>query len=258
MARESIFVNRQGILDECARAAPQVRHLPFHYQVHLNLACNQKCIMCAPEGKHGKEVLPFEDFVALFDQLRGVAEHITLIGGEPLMYPHIEEVLTLLAQHEIAVTMNTNATMLTPKVISRLLALHELNLRCSIDAATAATYHEVRGTDVFDRVAANVRCFSEAIAALPHVRLIINYVVMRRNLHEVVPFIDFARTLRVERVEFKPVRHVTDWQVSNGTGWQFDSGEQRCELFRDEYNEVMRQAAATCEAAGVNHEIHIL
>jgi len=62
MSRESVFVNKQAILADCARAMPEVAHLPFCYQVHLNYACNQKCIMCAPEGKHGKDMPPFEDY----------------------------------------------------------------------------------------------------------------------------------------------------------------------------------------------------
>jgi MoaA/NifB/PqqE/SkfB family radical SAM enzyme len=148
--------------------------------------------------------------------------------------------------------------MLTPEIIPRLLRLHALTLRCSIDGATRATYREVRGTDVFERVTENVRRFSDAIESAPHVRLILAYVVMRHNLHEVVPFVDFARQLNIERVEFHPVRHVASWQVSNGTGWQFDGREQSCESFRDDYNAVVRQAAASCEAAGVNYELHSL
>lgn len=258
MTRERIFVNQRGILDECARAVPEVSHLPFYYQIHLNLACNQKCIMCAPDGKHRKDILAFADFVALFDQVRDVAEHITLMGGEPLMYPHIDAVLALLARHDIAVTINNNATMLTPPLIARLLALRDLTLRCSIDAATAATYRAVRGVEVFDRVTTNLRRFAAASRALAHVRMILVYVVMRRNLHEVLPFIDFARELGVARVEFHPVRHVVDWRVSNGTGWRFDGREQSGEFFRDEYNAVMQEAAASCEAAGVPYEVHIL
>ena len=256
MTRESVFVNKRGILAECTSATPEVAHLPFCYQVHLNYACNQKCILCAPQGKHGDEMLPFEDFVALFEQVRGVAEQITLIGGETLMYPHIDAVLDLLAQEEIAVTIITNATMLTPKIIPRLLRLHALNLRCSVDAATESAYREVRGTDVFARVRANLRRFAAAIEDHPHVRMILSYVVMRHNLHDVLPFVDFARELKVERVEFRPVRHVESWHVSNGTGWQFDGHEQSCGSFRDEFNAVMRQAAASCEAAGVNYEAH--
>jgi MoaA/NifB/PqqE/SkfB family radical SAM enzyme len=258
MMQKSILINKRGILDECASASPAVAYLPFYYQVRLNLPCNQKCIMCAPEGKHHKDFLAFEDFTRLFEQIRGVAEHITLIGGETLMYPRIEEVLELLSRHEIAVTINTNATMLTPKITPRLLALHELDLRCSIDAATRPTYHRVRGTDVFDRVTANLRRFSAEIEANPRVRMILNYVVMRQNLEEVVPFIDFARTLTIDRVEFQPVRHVVAWQVSNGTGWRFDGREQSCEFFRDEYNAVMRQAAAKCETEGVKCEVTLL
>ena len=77
-------------------------------------------------------------------------------------------------------------------------------------------------------------------------------------LHEVVPFIDFARTLTLDRVEFHPVRHVADWRVDNGTGWTFDGREQTCESFRDEYNDVMRRAAAACEAESLRYEVHYL
>ena len=254
----SIARNKAGLLDDCGARKLEVDHLPFYYHVVLNMPCNQRCIMCVPNFQHRKDVLPFEDFVAIFEQLRGVAEHITLIGGETLMYPQIEEVLELLAQQAIEVTTITNATMLTGNVVQRLLALHALDLRCSVDAATAATYREVRGTDTFERVAANLRSFAAAIRGRPHHRMVLNYVVMRRNLQDVVPFVAFARELDVALVAFQPVRHVASWQENNGTGWHFDGGEQSCETFRDEYNSVMRQAAAACEAAGVPYEVHIL
>ena len=166
--------------------------------------------------------------------------------------------LELLARHEIAVTINTNATMLTPRLDARLLALHALHLKCSVDGATRATYHKVRGTDTFERVTANLRRFAAAAAGNPRMRMILVYVVMRENLHDVVPFVDFARALSVARVEFHPMRHVTDWRVSNGTGWRFDGREQSCEFFADEYNDVMRAAAARCEAVGLAHEVQLL
>ncbi|HEV7499894.1 MAG TPA: hypothetical protein VGQ33_07820, partial [Vicinamibacteria bacterium] len=83
-------------------------------------------------------------------------------------------------------------------------------------------------------------------------------VVMRANLHEVVPFIDFAKTLEPHRIEFDPVQQVQEWKVENGTGWLFDGREQSCEAFRDEYNDVMGQAAETCDREGLTHEVHYL
>ena len=246
--------NRRTILGEAAERAPIARGLPYYYSIHLLRPCNQQCIMCLPEGKFPAEVLPYERFLSLFEQIEPVAEHITLIGGEPLMYPQIGEVLDLLAQHPIAVTMNTNATLLSPKLIPRLQRLHELHLKCSIDAATRETYLRVRGKDTFERVSRNVRAFSDAIAHDPSMKLIFVFVVMRENLDEVLPYIDYAASFNLERVEFHPVRHVQKWQVSNGTGWTFDGQEQSCEFFKDEYNDVMAQASAKCEALGVECE----
>ena len=252
---KSIFArNKQGILRESAQRSLIVEHLPFYYHIHLSMPCNQRCIMCKPDGKHPKDTLPFDDFVSFFDNVKPFAEHITLIGGETLIYPWIGEVIDLLAQHEIAVTINTNATMLNKDLVAKLLRLHELNLKCSIDAATPATYFKIRGTDVFHRVAANLAEFSSASRDKPNMKQILVYVVMRENLAEVLPFIEFAKALNPHRIEFHPVRHVSDWRVTNKTGWFFDGKEQSCEFFQDEYNGVMKEAGAACKKEGIAYE----
>lgn len=254
----SVLRNRRAILAECQKGSPRVTSLPFYYHVHLNMPCNQRCIMCVPNGKHARDLLPFEKFVAFFEQIKPYAEHITLIGGEPFMYPWISEVLDLLSRHPIAVTINTNATMLDQKISPRLLALHELYLKCSIDAVTRSTYFKIRGTDWFERVTCNLKRFSSLAQDEPHIRMELIYVVMRENLNEVLPFIDFAKTLFPYRVQFQPVKHVIDWHVTNNTGWVFDGKEQSCESFRDEYNEVMRQAAAKCKREGIRYEVQLV
>ncbi|MCI0606195.1 radical SAM protein [bacterium] len=255
MLPSTISENKKGILDECSNKSILVEHLPYYYHVHLNMPCNQKCIMCVPDGNHKRDLLSFEGFLSFFEQIRPYAEHITLIGGEPLMYPWIQEVLELLADHPIAVTINTNATMLNERIIPRLLALHELNLKCSIDAADPATYYRIRGTDVFGKVTENLARFAGLTRTMENIRLIPVYVVMRENLREVLPFLDFAETLTPHRVEFHPVRHVINWHVTNGTGWIFAGKEQSCEFFSEEYNSVMRQAAERCERTGISYEV---
>jgi molybdenum cofactor biosynthesis enzyme MoaA len=254
----SLALNKEGIVEDCASRRLTVDHVPFYYHVVLNMPCNQRCIMCVPDFRHRRDVMPFEDFVALFEQFQPYAEHITLIGGETFMYPWINEALELLAEHPIAVTIHTNSFMLNERVIPKLLALHELHLKCSIDAATPDTYRRIHGRDHFDRVTSNMAQFAEIKKDRPRVFMIPHYVVMRANLHEVVPFIDFAKTLDPHRIEFDPVRQVQEWKVENGTGWLFDGREQSCEAFRDEYNDVMGQAAETCDREGLTHEVHYL
>src|SRR5262249_24677116 len=148
-------------------------------EVHLAMPCNEKCIMCVPNGRHKRDLISFGEFVAFFNQIKPVAEQLTLLGGEPFMYPWFKDVLDLLAQHPITVTIITNGTMLTEKLTPRLLALHGLELKCSIDAASSNTYYRIRGRDVFDHVIANVTRFAEVARDKPHIRRILVYVVMR-------------------------------------------------------------------------------
>lgn len=250
--------NKEAILEECANASLHVEHLPYFYEVHLGMPCNEKCIMCVPDGKHKRDQISLDEFTAFFEQVKPVAEQITLIGGETFMYPWFNEVLDQLAQHPVTVTIITNATMLTEKITPRLTALHGLELKFSVDAATRETYRRIRGRDVFDKVIANVRRFAETTRDMAHIQRIFVFVVMRENLDEVLPFVDLARELNVHRVDFQPVKHVSTWKVTNGTGWLFDGGEQSCESFRDEYNAVMRQALEKCERMGLDHDILFL
>ena len=251
---DSVKKNKEAILLECSKKSSKVSNLPFYYHIHISMPCNQKCIMCKPDGRHPKDILPFNEFVAFFEQIKPFAEHITLIGGEPLIYPWINEVIDLLSRHQIEVTINTNATMLNENLSRKLLLLHELNLKCSIDAVTPSTYFKIRGTNVYERVRANLVRFSSMAKDMPNIKQILVYVVMRENLNEVLPFIDFAKVLSPHRIEFHPVRHVTDWHVTNNTGWTFDGKEQSCEFFREEYNGMMREAAMKCEKEGISYE----
>ena len=48
---------------ELAERSPVVTGLPYYYQVHLNKLCNQKCIMCMPDGRHPRDEMPLEPLV---------------------------------------------------------------------------------------------------------------------------------------------------------------------------------------------------
>lgn len=250
--------NRTMLQAEMAQRATVIRALPTNYHIHLNEPCNQRCIMCVPDGRHGKNQLTLEQVRRLLNQIEPYAEHITLIGGEPLLYPWIAETLELLSQRSVAVSINTNITRLDEEMAQRLFRLHELYLRCSIDASSRETYRRIRGSDRFLQVTDSLSRFAQMARDQPQVHLLLNYVVMRENLHEVLPFLEFARTLHPFRVEFHPVRHVRKWRVENGTGWIFEGEKQSCEAFRDEYNEIMSLAASQCQAWGLGHEVVLL
>lgn len=254
----SVTKNKKAILQETAQGAKRLENMPFYYAIHLNRLCNQKCIMCKPDGKHPKDTLPFNQFELLFDQIKPFAEHITLMGGEPSIYPQIEEVIDVLSRHQIAVTMNTNATHLSQQLTQKMLKLHELNLKCSIHGPDEETYYKIHGSKLFTRVVKNISYFAKASKHLPNIKLIFVYVMMKENLPAVLPFIDFAKTFSPHRIEFHTVKHVQNWKVENGTGWFFDGKHQSCEFIGPAYNQMMRQAVEECEKENIDYEVSYL
>ena len=89
-------------------------------------------------------------------------------------------------------------------------------------------------------------------------RQIFIFIVMKENLNEVLPYIDFVKPMHPYRIEFHPVRHVIDWLVENNTGWMFNGKEQSCEFFADEYNDMMKKAAEKCRSEGIECETLLL
>ena len=254
----SVADNKESIIKEYDEKSLRVGSMPFYYHIHLYMPCNQKCIMCMPDGSHSKAILPYENFVQFFEQIKPYAEHLTLIGGEPLMYPWINDVLNLISQYPVEVTINTNATILNERMCNKLLSLHTLNLKCSIDAATPEMYFKIRGQDQFHHVKKNLERFSLIAKGKPEMRQIFIFVVMKENLNEVLPFIDFVKPMTPYKIEFHPVRHVRDWVVENSTGWIFNGKEQSCEFFAEEYNSVMQQASEKCKVEGIDSEVLFL
>jgi radical SAM protein with 4Fe4S-binding SPASM domain len=90
------------------------------------------------------------------------------------------------AARGIAVSTNTNLTLMTKARAARTVASGLDTVHVSIDAATAATFEAIRVRARFDRIVANLGhlCAArrEAGSPLPRIRLVM--VLMRRNLAE--------------------------------------------------------------------------
>jgi radical SAM protein with 4Fe4S-binding SPASM domain len=197
--------------------------LPRELQVEVTGACNLRCRMCLvryarPVGR-GEGALSYEQFLGLVDALPDL-DRLTLQGlGEPLLSPHLVDMVAHAAERGIAVGFNTNATLLDEATARRLVEAGCGWLHVSLDGATAQTYEDVRhGTGFaprpgqFDRVVANLRGLlavrRELRSARPHVELV--FVAMRRNVHELEGLVELAAGLAVDAVRVQNLSHTFD------------------------------------------------
>jgi radical SAM protein with 4Fe4S-binding SPASM domain len=198
-----------------AVAAPP---LPKELQVEVTGACNLRCRMClvrySPAVGRKEGALSYEDFLALVDGLPELRK-LTLQGlGEPLLSPHLLDMVRHAAARGIEVGFNSNGTLLTRGIADELVAAGLGWLHVSLDGATAATYEEVRhGTDFrarpgqFDRVVSNLRGLVAARDGRERPRIQLVFVAMRRNVGELPALVELAADVGVDSIWVQNLSH---------------------------------------------------
>jgi radical SAM protein with 4Fe4S-binding SPASM domain len=187
--------------------------LPTHLQLEVTSACNLACAMCLvsyrPAINRAEGAMSMDLFRRLIDGTPGLTR-LTLQGlGEPLLQPHLLEMVTYAKARGIEVGFNSNAMLLTRERADRLVAAGLDWLHVSLDGATAETYEGIRSRADFRRVAGGLRGLQEAKRAVgatrPSVQVV--FVAMRRNLHELPDLVRLVSDWGVESVHVQGLSH---------------------------------------------------
>lgn len=172
--------------------------------VHLmpqNL-CNHRCEFCSyrmPDNKNSEEFnegvhIPLDKMVQLlhhFSEMGVEGVEITG-GGEPLAYPHINELFHSLEEREFAIGLVTNGTL-----HEKVLGFPKMSwARVSIDASTPGTYSRMRKTteNHFTKAWSCVKRLADVREKMhPDFRLGVGFVLSNENIHEVWDFVQMAK-----------------------------------------------------------------
>jgi len=152
--------------------------------------CNLRCRTCIrnvwdePLG-----MMDWEVYQRLIDDLAEfpAARTVAFAGlGEPLLHPRFVDMVELAHANGLSSEMTTNALLLTPELAAGLLEAGLDQLVVSIDGATAEAFDDVRPGATLRQVLKNVHRFWELYepGVQPPVRIGIEFVAMKRNIHE--------------------------------------------------------------------------
>ena len=115
---------------------------PHVINFHITDKCNYHCRYCF--AKFHQQDLPLEDAKRVVDAVHdyfaanGIESgRINIAGGEPMLYPHLEEIIAYIKSRGILVSIITNGSRLTADFCGRM-AEHLHMVGISIDAATDA------------------------------------------------------------------------------------------------------------------------
>jgi radical SAM protein with 4Fe4S-binding SPASM domain len=143
-----------------------IKELDFPRMVVLSVtyACNSHCPSCPYTNSGIRKNYKDAMFMPtnLFEKIaRECGKHKAVIrltgGGEPLLHPHMLDMIEYARLQGAKIGLITNGSLLTPMTVDRLLACGTDAIEISADAADKETYEKIRVGLDFDRLLVNVR-----------------------------------------------------------------------------------------------------
>lgn len=163
-------------------------------QVHVTRTCNLRCRHCySSSGPEEKESLPIATIRAILEACAGQGyQCVSFSGGEPLLYPDLEEAASCAKDLGLRVTMVTNGMLLHRNRWTRIAPLVDL-VAVSLDG-TEEIHNRLRNSEnAYASMEANLGCLQESG----------------------VPF-GFIHTATSESLAFLPA--LSDYAVEKGAG----------------------------------------
>jgi len=131
--------------------------------------CNLTCSFCDLHSgriqnidKKYKGIMTSGTFRILVDQLTGLSYRLRQLqiqgNGEPLLNKDIDKFIAYASEKNIAdsIRLTTNGTMLTPRILGKLLDSGVDEIRVSLDVADKSLYSQFKGKDLYEKVYKNL------------------------------------------------------------------------------------------------------
>lgn len=177
---------------------------------YLTEGCNLKCRHCWISPKYQAEgrsypTLSFPLFKSIIDQGKKLGlQRVKLTGGEPILHPHIMEILDYIKAQELEITVETNGTLCTKEVAKAIATCKNPFVSVSIDGPDAATHEWVRGVP---------GCFNATMEGLKNlvdsgVKPQVIMSIMRRNYKQMRSVVSLAESIGAGSVKFNIVTPV--------------------------------------------------
>ena len=169
---------------------------PSQAQIEVTNRCNLACAMCPRDHFDlPKEDMPFETFKKIVGRLDGITL-LTLTGwGEPLMHPHIFEMINYCKDRGYRVKLTTNGILLTPDMRTKVVSSGLDELSISLESVKKASEVGHSTLDALNYIKELVRERQEGIPALT-----LQATLHKERGQDIFDVIGFSKEAGIERV----------------------------------------------------------
>ncbi len=230
-----------GHLEEVQKVKNGERVAPIYIRIKPTNLCNQNCYYCHYKNPYltldqyvPADEIKREKMLEIVRDMKDIGVKAVTFsgGGEPLLYPYIEETMEAVLDAEIDLSIITNGTLLTGRK-AELLSQAKW-VRISLESGCAETYSKIRGVagEAFEDLCENIREFAQNKSK--DCELGINFVIGPGNYKEVYQAGKLMQSLGVDHIKY--------------TALMSDNAEKMHEPFKNQVIEQIHQLMDENEA----------
>lgn len=175
---------------------------PKEFIMFLTYRCNFSCDMCTQYGgkfkKNGSNELSLDEWRNFIEDISIIKPEITLIGGEPLLYKGIDELLYILADNGCRTRLVTNGYFLKDHI--KAIMETDTELIISIDG-TFDIHDGIRHSgDSFERIIESLEYINILKEERPSFKFSTNSVLLPDNIEDIFNILDILIKFDTSRI----------------------------------------------------------
>lgn len=161
-------------------------------QINLLNKCTSKCVYCK-KYTWPDDILDLKVLKKCIHYLKGRGvQSIVFSGGDPILYPFIEDILSYCKGLNIQTSLITTLIS-TNKELLEFIAKNCTRIHCSIDSSNVDTYKKLRGVDAINLVKDNIKFVNTVRKLYNEIPIRISSTISNKNYGEIEDLFNFAK-----------------------------------------------------------------
>lgn len=188
---------------------------PFNLIWAISPVCNLRCIYCFPNAKEVSKVMSFlnmdEIKIIIKALVKAKVFSVVITGGEPLLYPKIWEVISMLHQNNISVGIVTNGTIINEDILNKIKTNYNyLGISVSLDSVVPKINEITRGKNTTHKTIETIKLLQTVTSILS-----VSITLTQYNYYSLVETISYLKRMGIKHIniaDLKPFGEKKDYE----------------------------------------------
>lgn len=184
---------------------------PIIITLEITHRCNLRCRTCWFWGKHGKysgggtfEEMSLDEIRRFIDSIVSFRPYLLITGGEPLLYPRIEEVIKYASKRGLFVGLITNGMLSNEKKISEVISAGVNFITISLDGPNGKVHNYIRNNkDSFKNCLRTIKIIKKLKGKKYFPILTVNLTISKYNYNKLNGILKLIEKLSPNILQFQ-------------------------------------------------------